>query len=457
MKLRPLAILLPLASGLSLSHAAAAKVGIGSSPENTAFETETTQPPASNDAASGATFKVIAGTPDPNSAPLAVLNDGKIPRTDDEPSSNFFFSGSGRIVADLGKAVDVATIASYSWHSGTRAPQCYQVYAADGTAKDFVAEPGAGVDPEKSGWKKIASVDTSANKPGQHAASVSPDSGKSLGSYRYVLFDILPNPKAPQFNGTFFSEIDITDSNGPELARLQMPKKVLQDFKSKDGKYTYTLDATEAPDLQEWCAKNLVPVLDEWYPKIIDMLPVEGIKPATHITYTLKDSTDLPGHMSGVPAYASGTSVVFNTKFMRDQASGEAVGCGIHEVVHVVQFGGEREGERRRPRGEGRPPSWVTEGVADYIRWFLYEPQAKGAEITERNVRRAKYDDSYRTTANFFDWVIKNHEKDLMRKLNVATHEGYSENLWKEWTGKTVQELGAEWKKANLDRLGLKE
>jgi hypothetical protein len=139
---------------------------------------------------------------------------------------------------------------------------------------------------------------------------------------------------------------------------------------------------------------------------------------------------------------------------MRAQQKGEAIGAGIHEVVHVVQFGGNGEGNGR---GKRRPPSWVTEGVADYIRWFLYEPESKGAEITTRNVSRAKYDDSYRTTANFFDWVIKNHEKDLMRKLNVATHEGYSEDLWKQWTGKTVQELGADWKKANLERLGVKD
>ncbi len=446
-----------LALVTSSLHAAPAKVAIGNSREDTAFETKTTASPATNDAATAATFKVIAGTPDPNSGPLDVLHDGKIPRGDDEPGSNFFFSTDGRILADLGKPVDVGSIATYSWHDGARAGQFLEIYAADGSAKDFNAEPGAAVDPTKCGWTLVAKVDTTEKRPGQHAAAVTPDSGKSLGSFRYVLFDIKKNPKEARFNDTFFSEFDITDANGPELARVQKPKKILQEFASKDGKYQYTLDATEAPDMQEWCAKNLVPVLDEWYPKIIDMLPVEGIKPATHITFTLKDSTTLRGQMSGVPAYASGTSVVFNTKFMRDQMTGEAVGAGIHEVVHVVQFGGDREEGGRRPRGQGRPPSWVTEGVADYIRWFLYEPQAKGAEITTRNVKQSRYDASYRVTANFFDWVIKNHEKDLMRKLNVATHEGYSEDLWKEWTGKTLQELGAEWKKQNMERLGVTE
>ena len=454
MKLRPLVFLLPLVSGIA--QAAPAKVAIGQSSDNTAFETKATPSPASNDAATGAIFKVIAGTPDPNSAPLSALHDGKIPIVDDEPSSNFFFSGGGRILVDLGKAVDVATIASYSWHSGSRSSQNYQVYGSDGSGKDFVAEPGAGVSPDKSGWKLIARVDTTANKPGQHAAAISPGAGKSIGSFRYILFDIQKNPRETRFNDTFFSEIDITDANGPAPERIQKPKIIKEVFASKDKKFHYTLDVSEAPDLQEWCGKNLIPVLDDWYPKIIALLPVDGVTPSHDITFTLKDSTNLPGNLQGVPAYASGNSVVFNTNFMRAQKTGEAIGAGIHEVVHVVQFGGSKEQETEGNR-HPRPPSWVTEGVADYIRWFLYEPQSKGAEITERNVRRANYDDSYRVTANFFDWVIKNHEKDLMRKLNLATHDGYSEDLWKKWTGKTLAELGADWKKTNLDRLGLKE
>lgn len=461
MKLRnrsflPITATLTVAAGLAHLNAAPAKVEIGTSRDNTAFETPTTPTPATNDAATGATFKVISGTPTPGSGGVAVLNDGKIPEEQDQPSANFFFNSEGRILVDLGKAIDVGTIATYSWHDGSRAPQKYEVFGADGTAKDFNSEPGEGVKPEEAGWTSIAKVDTSERRGTQHAAVVSPESGKSLGSYRYVLFDIKKNPKEQQFNDTFYSEIDITDANGPELKRIEKPKRVTEEFTSKDGKYKYTMDVTAAPDLKEWCAKNLIPELDAWYPKIIEMLPVEGITPATSITFTLKDSTTLPGYLRGVPAYASGNSVVFNTSFMRDQQSGEAVGAGVHEVVHVVQFGGTRD-DGARARGRQRPPTWVTEGVADYIRWFLYEPQSKGAEITERNVGRAKYDDSYRVTANFFDWVIKNYEKDLMRKLNVATHEGYSEDLWKQWTGKTVQELGEEWKNANLKRLGIEK
>ena len=443
--------LLPLVAGIAQLQAAPAKVGIGVSRDDSGFVTSVAPAPARNDAATNATFKVIAGNQDPNGAPLAALHDGKIPHEADEPSSNFFFAASGRLTVDLVKATDIASIVTYSWHPGARSVQFYAVYGADGAAKDFNPEPVKDLEPASVGWTLIARVDTSAYPPGQHVASITPASGKSLGSFRHLLFDVWKNPKEARFNDTFFSEIDIVDAQGPELVRVRKAPKIIQQFASKDGKFQYTLDVTEAPDLQEWCGKNLIPVLDEWYPKIINMLPVDGVTPTHKVTFTLKDSINFPANLQGVPAYASGNSVVFNAGFMRAQQKGEAIGAGIHEVVHVVQFGGSGPANGR---GKGRPPSWVTEGVADYIRWFLYEPQSKGAEITSRNVRRAKYDDSYRTTANFFDWVIKNHEKDLMRKLNLATHEGYSEDLWKKWTGKTVQELGEEWKKANLERLG---
>jgi hypothetical protein len=449
---------MPLLVSFTPIDAAPVEVSIGQSGENTAFETEATSAPASNDAATSATFKLISGSADPNSAKLEVLHDGKIPGNDDDPSANFFLTGaesSGRILIDLGETIDVASISTYSWHSSSRAAQKYSVYAAKGSSEEFQAEPGADADPAESGWTLLSKVDTSEKRPGQHAVTLSFEDEKPLGNYRYVLFDISENTSAERFNETFFSEIDIVDAAGPELERAKKPVKITQEFGSQHGDFTYTLDATEAPDLQEWSAKNLVPVMDEWYPKIIEMLPVEGVTPAKRITFTLKKSTELPGRLRGVPAYASGNSVVFNADFMRNEMSGEAIGAGVHEVVHVVQFGGD-QGDRRMRRNS-RPPSWVTEGVADYIRWFLYEPEAKGAEITKRNFERANYDGSYRITANFFKYVIENYEEDLMRKLNVATHDGYSNDLWKEWTGKTVEELGAEWKEYHKKRLEIEE
>jgi len=123
----------------------------------------------------------------------------------------------------------------------------------------------------------------------------------------------------------------------------------------------------------------------------------------------------------------------------------------VHEMVHVVQQYGLA---RRNNPDAPRTPGWIVEGIADYIRWFLYEPESKGAEITQRNLARARYDANYRITGNFFNWVIDKYDKEIVRKLNAAARQGkYSETLWKDYTSKTVQELGDEWRTAHETRL----
>ncbi|MEW6157359.1 MAG: family 16 glycoside hydrolase, partial [Verrucomicrobiota bacterium] len=130
---------------------------------------------------------------------------------------------------------------------------------------------------------------------------------------------------------------------------------------------------------------------------------------------------------------------------------GEAKGAVVHELVHVVQNYGR--GRRDNPEAT-RPPGWLVEGIPDYIRWFLYEPQSKGAEITARNFERARYDGNYRITANFLNWVVANYDKAIIEKLNSASREAkYNDELWKTHTGKTVQELGDLWRKEHETRL----
>jgi hypothetical protein len=124
-------------------------------------------------------------------------------------------------------------------------------------------------------------------------------------------------------------------------------------------------------------------------------------------------------------------------------------------MVHVVQGYGR---VRRDDPNATRMPGWLVEGIADYIRWFLYEPQTKGAEITTRNLGRAKYDASYRITGNFLNWVTTKYDLNIVQKLNAAGRAGkYREDLWKEATGKTVQELGNEWKRLHEQRLEASE
>lgn len=422
-----------------LAETPAAKVVTGHSPTDAGFKLDPVPTPAINDAAVAATFTVVSGRADPNSGSLDVLKDGKIPGGDDAPRGNFFFAGGEgphRLAVDLGKATSLRGIATYSWHSGSRAAQRYQLFAADGTAEGFVAAPAAGVNPATVGWKPVAKVDTSSKRSGQHGAAVIGEEGAALGTYRHLLFEVLPNEDRSGFGQTFFSEIDVIAMDGPKLERLEPPKKEITVFNEKGVRIT--LDSTASPDLLPWFKETAIPAMAKWYPEIVELIAIPGKTPPAPKAFTieLREGQIIPGR-DGIPGFASGDRIVVSSKFMRDQMKGESLGCLIHEMVHIVQFGAGQRAHRS-------VPVWFYEGATDYIRWFLFEPEKNGAVI--RNPDRVNHNDSYRTTANFMDWVIKHHEKDLMAKAHIAIHEGYSDDLWEKWTGKPVAELDKEWK-----------
>ena len=184
----------------------------------------------------------------------------------------------------------------------------------------------------------------------------------------------------------------------------------------------FVLDVTDAPEMKEW-AEKVARVCEREYRMINDELKSDGFKPATVISMTMKKD------YNGV-AYASGSRIVGSVKFFKDHP--DDVGAFVHETVHVVQ--------RYRTRNA---PGWLVEGVADYVRFFKYEP----AKLGRINPDRAKYDGSYRVSAAFLNATAEKYDKELVRKLNKALREGeYKEDLWKEITGKPLKDLGDEWK-----------
>lgn len=423
----------------------AAKVAGGHEPADAGFKLGAILPPATNDAAARATLTLVDGTKDNGSAELAVLVDGKVPAGDDEPRSNFFFAqgtDGGRIMMDLGEILPLTSVASYSWHRGGRGPQVYRLYAASGKEKDFNPSPKRPLDPRRCGWTAIARIDTRGKEGGgggQYAAEITDPRGGVLGEYRHLLFDIDPGSEDGSFGNTFFSEIDVVGSKGPALERLKVPEKIVREYASEDGKLRFFIDSTRAPELTGWSEKELVPVIQEWYPKLVELLPSPGYTAPVEVFFEYQPDIK-------VPAYAAGNRITLNAGWFPGELDREAKGCVVHEMGHVVQNYWRARMTRRNPTDT---PGWVTEGICDYIRWFLYEPKSRGAGIAAERVDGANYDKSYRTTANFLDWAVTERDKDLLQKLNAAAREGrYDEGLWKEWTGKTLQELNAEWKDA---------
>ena len=391
--------------------------------------------PVKDDAASKAKFAIVDGNKDENAGDLSVMHDGKLPTEEDQPDRSFFFAQSedgGRLSIDLGKVIPIKQVNTYSWHPNTRGPQVYKLYAANGTAKDFNAEPKKDTDPAKCGWKLIASVDTrKEDNGGQYGVSIS-DTAGAIGKYRYLLFDISQTEKDDQFGNTFFSRLNViaadrenaNDARSSDAGSNGEGRLVSQSPDS--AKYHITIDYTEAPELADWVKDKLQPTCDKWYPKIVEMLPSEGYSAPTRASIVISSG------YHGVAA-TGGTHVMCDVNWFKRNKDGEAAGAVVHELVHVAQ-------QYRGRRGGARNPGWLVEGIPDYIRWFLYEPKPTGTR--PRNPDQASYTNSYRITAGFLNYVIHKHDKDLIVKFNAAMRQGkYSPDLWKEYTGKTVDEL----------------
>ncbi len=406
------------------------------------FKFKSVPSPVKTNAAINAKFSVVDGEKDSNSAELDVLHDGKLPTEQDQPDQNFFFNAGtdgGRIGIDLGSVIDIKQVNTYSWHVDTRAPQVYSLYAADGTAEKFNAAPKNDVDPTTVGWKLIARVDTrpkTGDTGGQYGVSIS-DSAGTLGKFRYLLLAATRTESDDDFGNTFFSEVNVVDAgemlNTPDKGG-NADKKLVE---FSGGKYSVLIDTQETPDLTDWAQNQLAPVVVEWYPKLVEMLPSPGYTAPTHFSITFK------ADMKGV-AYTQGTRIVGAADWYRRNLNGEAKGSLVHEMVHVVQ----QYGSARRTNPHPNPnPGWMVEGIPDYIRWYDYEPRSGGTKIDQHALASAKYDGSYRVSANFLNYVVEKYDKNLIVEMNQSMREGrYDEADWKKLTGKTVQELGDEWK-----------
>ena len=239
-----------------------------------AFRFKTVPPARRADEGSKATFSLVDGECDPNGGSLAQLQDGRLPSEEDQPRVNFFFragSSGGRIVADLGAAKALKQVNSYSWHASTRGPQVYALYAAAGATNGFEAAPKRDLDPAKCGWSLLARVDTRApgREPGgQHGVSLQDPAG-TLGTWRYLLFDIYPAETEDAFGNTFYSEIDIVGADDPEEPPTEESPAQVCEETVRAGDCLITIDTTETPDLTDWVRREVVPMAREWYPELV--------------------------------------------------------------------------------------------------------------------------------------------------------------------------------------------
>jgi hypothetical protein len=186
----------------------------------------------------------------------------------------------------------------------------------------------------------------------------------------------------------------------------------------------FIVNVDDAPEMKEW-ADKAARVCAQHYPMINEQLKSDGYKPPHLVTMTLKKD------YRGVAA-AAGTRITGSVAFFKKRP--DDIGAMVHETVHVVQ--------RYRTRNN---PGWLVEGVADYVRFYKYEP----GKLKPLPPERAKYNGSYQVTARFLAFLVERYDPHIVRKLNQAMREGeYREEIWQTLTKKTLPELGDEWKES---------
>ena len=116
------------------------------------------------------------------------------------------------------------------------------------------------------------------------------------------------------------------------------------------------MDVREAPEMKEW-AEKAARICERQYTMINEELKDERFQPPRRVPMQLKK-------MDGV-AYTSGGRSPARSRFFKDHP--DDFGAMVHETVHVVQ-------SYRVPGN----PGWLVEGIADYIRFFKYEPGKLG-------------------------------------------------------------------------------
>jgi hypothetical protein len=185
--------------------------------------------------------------------------------------------------------------------------------------------------------------------------------------------------------------------------------------------FKVTVDTSKAPECAAFAEKSKA-LVEEWYPKINEILfDKDHPLPASEITLIFEP-------MKGV-ANTRKNVMHISAEWVTKQAPND-YGMVAHELTHVVQD--------YRGKGAG----WLTEGIADYIRDRYYEPGVRHHQI---DPDKSSYRQAYGTAATFLIWLEEQKDKDIVRKLNIASHDGkYSSDLFKEYCGADLDSLWKE-------------
>ncbi len=192
-----------------------------------------------------------------------------------------------------------------------------------------------------------------------------------------------------------------------------------------------TVDSAQAPDLTDW-GRQARDLCAAWYPRLLKLLPSKGFEPPLAVRIFVVD------RINGASGVTVDSDIRLSAERIRTRPGD--FGVVIHEMTHVMQGYAATLALHPGPR----PPVWLQEGIAEYIRLYHFESNPPPHWIDPQS---ASYRDSYQTSAIFLSWIEQAHTRDFVRKINAAIREGqYDDALFKKFTGKTLDALWEEFR-----------
>jgi hypothetical protein len=193
---------------------------------------------------------------------------------------------------------------------------------------------------------------------------------------------------------------------------------------AKPGRLAVIVDVQDAPEIAEWAgrAKELCEI---WHPIIFERLDPSGRPPARTITIIFKGPS-----MKGI-AYtkAPESTITISADWVKKHP--DDVGMVIHELTHVVQ---------NYPKSKASNSFWIVEGIADYVRYYEFEPERRTPIDWKKTYR-----DGYGIASAFLDWIQRTRAPHIIEKLNARLAIGeYTDELFADYAGAPVERLWEE-------------
>lgn len=203
-----------------------------------------------------------------------------------------------------------------------------------------------------------------------------------------------------------------------EAAALAVPVGTVV-YTSNGYKLTLT---NNDPNFNETVRQKIVDIFFGKYPQLLTRFNPGVTKSITYV---------IDPNYSGV-AYTSGTTVTYSAAWF--QSNPQDVDVATHEIMHIIQA------------YTGGTPGWLTEGIADLVRYRYGVNNAAAGWTLPAYSSSQSYTNAYRVTARFLAWLENHVSSTIVTNLNTALrNHTYTANTWVTLTGKTVDQLWADY------------